>query len=374
MEQSLDRFLSRSNSMPWLDLRGHDEVVAKFRRALEQGRLASTFLFLGPEGVGKRAFATRLARALLCQRRDAALLDPCNQCPGCAQVMAGTHPDLVLVSRPTGKNVIPLGLLKGDEPDYPVHSSLLFQLALKPMEGGRKVAIIDDADYLNQEGANCLLKTLEEPPPRSVLILIGTSADRQLPTIRSRAQIVRFGALDASIVSELLVEQGIVSDASQASRLAAYSGGSLTRAKELADPQLWTFRSNLFAGLAQYPLLSVALAQTVLKFVDEAGKEAPLRRARLRVLIGFAVDFYRQLFRQLSGMPSEAQAGDGDLSAAIRRAADEGQWDAESAADAAERSTEALAQIDRNANLNLLVEAWFDELASRQPAATTSSS
>src|SRR6185295_3052167 len=167
-------------------------------------------------------------------------------------------------------------------------------ISLKAFMGGRKVAIIDDADYLNEEGANCLLKTLEEPPPRSVLILIGTSSDRQLPTIRSRAQIVRFRPLDASIVAELLTERGIVSDAAQANRLATYSGGSLARAKELADPQLWAFRGSLFASLSQHPLPNVSLAQTMLKFVDEAGKEAPLRRARLRILIGFAIDFYRQ--------------------------------------------------------------------------------
>src|SRR5262249_37494205 len=162
--------------------------------------------------------------------------------------------------------------LKGDEPDYPVHQSLLFNLALRPFRGRRKIAVIDDADFLNQEGANCLLKTLEEPPPLSVLILIGTSADRQLPTIRSRAQIVRFRSLDDKLVARLLVEQQLVSDANEAQRLAAYSGGSLTKAAELADPQLWAFRKELLSQLVQSPLPSVAVAQMMLKFIDEAGK------------------------------------------------------------------------------------------------------
>ena len=76
------------------------------------------------------------------------------------------------------------GFSKGDEPDYPVRQSLLCNLVLRSFAGKQKIAVIDDADYLNQEGANCLLKTLEEPPACSVLILVGTSADRQLPTIR----------------------------------------------------------------------------------------------------------------------------------------------------------------------------------------------
>ncbi len=134
-------------------------------------------------------------------------LDPCGRCPGCVQVLAGTHPDLIQISRPPGKNDIPVGMLKGDDDYHPVEQSLLFNLALKPFYGGRKVAIVDDADDLNPAGANCLLKTLEEPPPRSVLILLSTSVDRQLPTIRSRAEIVRFKPLAPEIVARLLVQQ-----------------------------------------------------------------------------------------------------------------------------------------------------------------------
>ena len=79
-----------------------------------------------------------------------------------------------------------------------MREGLCHDIALKPFRGGRKIAIIDDADYLNQEGANCLLKTLEEPPEKSVIILIGTSQQRQLPTIRSRCQIVRFAPLSTA--------------------------------------------------------------------------------------------------------------------------------------------------------------------------------
>ena len=194
--------------MSWQGIEGHDEIVEKFRRAMSQGRLASTFLFVGLEGIGKRAFALRFAQALLCSQRDETLLDPCGTCPACVQVMAGTHPDLIQISKPPGKSEIPVGAIKGDE-TYPVDQSLLFNLALRPFHGGRKVAIVDEADDLNVAGANALLKTLEEPPPRSVLILISTSADQQLPTIRSRAQIVRFKPLSSAIVVKLLQEKGL---------------------------------------------------------------------------------------------------------------------------------------------------------------------
>jgi len=248
---------------------------------------------------------------------------------------------------------------------YPVEQSLLFNLGLRPFYGGRKVAILDDADFLNVTGANCLLKTLEEPPTTSVLILISSSADKQLPTIRSRAQIIRFRPLASDVVARLLVERQIVSDASEAKKLAAYSGGSLTRASELADPALWEFRREILKQLGQLALSSVALAQSTIKFVDEAGKDAPPRRARLRLAIGFSTGFFRQLVRRLSGLQSE---GDAELIAAVESAAGHGAWHLESATDAVERCLQAAAEVDRNANQHTLIEAWLDEVASGQSA------
>ena len=121
----------------------------------------------------------------------------------------GTHPDVHLLARPADKAFIPVELFIGDK-EHRMREGLCYDISLKPYSGRRKVAIIDDADYFNKEGANCLLKTLEEPPPKSVLILIGTSEQRQLPTIRSRCQVVRFRPLAESDVAEILVEQGLV--------------------------------------------------------------------------------------------------------------------------------------------------------------------
>src|SRR5256885_12928292 len=180
--------------MSWQSIRGHDRVVEKFRRGLAKGRLASTFLFVGPPGIGKRTFALKLAQALLCEKVVPEALAPCGECPSCRQVQSLNHPDIEIVTKPADNAFIPLEALIGDA-EHRMRAGLCYNIALKPYSGRRKVAIIDDADYLNKEGANCLLKTLEEPPPQSVPILIGTSEQRQLPTIRSRCQIVRFQSL-----------------------------------------------------------------------------------------------------------------------------------------------------------------------------------
>src|SRR5260221_2043128 len=220
--------------MPWQSIRGHDRVVDKFRRALANGRLASTFLFVGPPGIGKRTFALKLAQGLLCERVPDERLDPCGKCPSCHQVASLNHPDVEIVAKPADKAFIPLEALIGDA-EHRMRAGLCYNIALKPYSGRRKMAIIDDADYLNKEGANCLLKTLEEPPPKSILILIGTSEQRQLPTIRSRCQVIRFQPLAEQEVADLLVEQGICDDRAIAQAAATRSEGSLERARLWCD-------------------------------------------------------------------------------------------------------------------------------------------
>jgi DNA polymerase-3 subunit delta' len=344
--------------MSWHGIEGHDATVALFRRALERRRLASSFLFAGPAGIGKRTFAVKLAQAMLCPRRPEAALDPCETCPSCTMVLAGTHPDLDLVGKPADKATLALELFIGDL-EHRGQEGLCHNLSLKPFMGGRKIAVIDDADFLRAEGANCLLKTLEEPPERSVLILIGTSPAKQLPTIRSRCQLVRFQPLAAEVVAEILLAKGLAADAAEARRLARHAEGSIRRAVELADPALWAFRAALYERLAAPVLESVRLAPTVAAFVEEAGKEAPARRARLRQVVGFAAAFYEGLLKVQSGA---APPDDPDL----RRFLDEAVRRSPAGAAAAarlDRCLEALEEIDRNANQATLIEAWLDALA-----------
>ena len=345
--------------MAWQGIEGHDAVVERFRRALRRGRLASTFLFVGPAGIGKRTFAEKLAKSLLCSEVPPRELAPCGQCTSCLQVASLTHPDLHVVEKPPDRSSIPLSLFVGDDA-HRMREGLCHDIALKPFMGGRRVAIIDDADYLNEEGANCLLKTLEEPPPCSVLILIGTSSDKQLPTIRSRCQTIRFRPLARELVAEIMQSRGLAADGEGARRLAEFSGGSLQQAQELADEELWTFRQQLLLALARPRLESVLLAHSLNAFVDAAGKEASSRRARSRQLIAFAVDFHRQLLRAQSGLPA---GGDAELIRAVEQARSTWPDGFDAAAGCIDRSLEALTHIDRNANQTTLLECWLDDLA-----------
>lgn len=342
----------------WQNIRGHDAVADRFRRALDAGRMASTFLFVGPAGIGKHTFAVALARALLCQRSSETQLEACGECESCRLAAAGSHPDILLVKKPEEKSYIPVAHFIGDK-DHRGREGMCHDIALKPFLGGRRVAIVDDADHLNQEGANCLLKTLEEPPPRSVLILISTSVAQQLPTIRSRCQIVRFDPLPVHELTELILAQRLADDRQAAAELAEISDGSLERAADLADPDLRAFRTHLFEQLAVPDVDSVRLAPEVSKFVDEAGREAPKRRARLRQVIGFAIEFYRRrLHEQTTGLDTANLDRGGPSTLPAGRAIYP-----ETTVAQLDRCFDALYHVERNANQSTLIEAWVDDLA-----------
>src|SRR4051794_15259841 len=153
--------------LSWQRVRGHDSQREGFRRAVARGRLAHAYLFAGASGIGKRLFARELARVLLCEARPADRWDACDRCPACVQVEAGTHPDFYTAARPESSLEFPIDLMR----------QLCHSFALKSARGHGTVVVLDDADDLNEEAANCFLKTLEEPPAGAVLILLGTSPE-----------------------------------------------------------------------------------------------------------------------------------------------------------------------------------------------------
>lgn len=286
----------------WEQILGHDNVAQRFADSLQRNRLASTFLFVGPVGIGKRTFALKLAQGLLCETSAEDSIEPCGHCPACQQVTAATHPDLIQVSRPAGKAFIPVELFIGDK-EHRRQRGLCHDIGLKPFSGRRKIAIIDDADFLNVEGANSLLKTLEEPPPNSLLILIGSSEQQQLSTIVSRSQVIRFASLSAEQVATVLGRIELETEISL-DQLSLASGGSIERARQLTEPEVFEFRNALHQKLATLDPAAGGYCKEVLGFVDSAGKDGAAKRDRAALVGDFAIEFYSRWLAGLNGTES----------------------------------------------------------------------
>lgn len=336
--------------MRWGKVRGHERIVEELKRAAARGRMPHAFLFGGPEGVGKRLFATTLAQALLCEQHAEAVLEPCGECFSCRQVAAGTHPDVLAIARPEDKHELPIDRIR----------QLCAELARTPMRGVRRVAIVDDADSLSPEAANAFLKTLEEPPPGAVLFLIGTAPELQLDTIRSRCRVIRFEPLAESDLIAVLTEQHLVEDQKEAARLAKLAEGSVGRAVGLADPDFDQFRRKLIDELAR-GFDPPGLSRRVEVFVNEASKESAPRRTRATLLIGELARFLRSGLWRSCGLDPPCPDLD-DRRAAAKLAE---RVDPDGFCRLAERCIEAEYHIARKAHVGLSLDALFHELGER---------
>jgi DNA polymerase-3 subunit delta' len=206
--------------MPFSAIAGHRPLLELLSRATARGTLPPSLIFAGPEGVGKRLTAIALAQALNCERPIEAedRRDACGTCASCKRITRGVHAD-ILVLEPGDS-----GSIKVDQVREAIDRSMY-----RPFEGRRRVVIVDEADALMPEAQNALLKTLEEPPPASVFVLITNRPDVLLPTVRSRCQRLRFGPLTPGEVADVLMrDHGL--DHADAHAAAAAADGSVGRA------------------------------------------------------------------------------------------------------------------------------------------------
>jgi len=173
--------------MAFSDLKNQRAIADQLRHSLERGRLAHAYLFLGPRGAGKEAVARTLAQALNCLEKAH---DACGQCDSCRRIAAGQHPDIHWVRPESKSRRITVDQLREFE------QAVNFKAAVARV----KVGIVVDADCLNEEASNAFLKTLEEPPAQTIIILLTAEPQRLLPTILSRCLRIAFGPV-AGVVS-----------------------------------------------------------------------------------------------------------------------------------------------------------------------------
>lgn len=250
-------------------IRGQAHAVEALVGAIAGGRVAHAYAFVGPSGVGRKLTALAFAQALLC---SSPAVGSCGRCLACRKVRGGIHPDLMLIAptpppgNPKGNVVIRLEAIR----------ELERWAALMPGEGPWKVFIVDDAERMTPETPHAFLKTLEEPPARTVIILI-LSQTRQLPpTVISRCQVVRFTPLPDEEVVALLETRGV--DGATARLLARACQGrpGLALAE---DPKAWRERRDL--ALSILSEVEAAGAGALFKWADSHGRD----RAQVEQLI-----------------------------------------------------------------------------------------
>ena len=221
--------------MSFKDIKGQDSAIRFLKNALKDKKTAHAYIFVGPSGIGKRIAALNFAKALNCGMpvQD----EPCDRCASCKKIDTLNHPDIFIV-RPKDDEAIKIERIR----------ELTRHIGLKPYEGRSKICIIDDAHLMTQDASNALLKTLEEPPSDSILILLTNNMGGLLPTIISRAQAVRFFSLAPDIVKDILMKSYNVEE-KRASVLSRLSGGRCDEALRYKNEDFFERRSQIIEAI-----------------------------------------------------------------------------------------------------------------------------
>ena len=328
--------------MDWKTYLGHPRQREWFRNAIVSGRLASTFLLVGADAIGKRTFARVVAKTLLCTSSPPEKFSPCGVCETCVQIEAGTHPDFIQIAKQRDKTSLSIDQFIGPEENR-MREGFCYEIRMRPYSGRRKIAVIDDADTIGVEAANSLLKTLEEPPPGSVIFLISTSLQRQLLTIRSRCQVVRFQGLSPEDLSVLALRCELTNNPEEAKRIGVMANGSMAAFEILLDENLREFRQQIHRQLMTQPLDISKFAKGILANVDSVGSDSQSKRERLKLLIDFAQSMFAHQMREMAAKDDPR---------------------IERRLEAIQRCLDAKMHVDRIVAPAALVEAWAADLAS----------
>jgi len=280
--------------MPFDKIRGHGRQIRILRTMLAGGQVPHAFLFTGIEGIGKRLVATGLVKALNCLARTD---DFCGECLQCRKIEKQLHPDVLTLEPLPDKKALIVDQIR----------SLQQDIIFKPLEGKKKAVIIDQAETMNASVANCLLKTLEEPPEDTVLILLAQAVSDMLPTVLSRCQRLHFSPLADEDLLALLAGQGI--EAARAARLLPLAQGSIQRALALAAGDFLTRREKIAGRLREGAPAALKLAEDLAKDDDKLG-----------LTLEFLESWYRDLLVLLQGGQG-ARLYNGDLADSLELAA-----------------------------------------------------
>lgn len=323
--------------MPFSEIFGHDKPLAVLRRALENDRLAHAYLFLGPEGVGKKTVALAFARAVQCREVAG---DFCGRCAECLRITSGNHPDVRVLEPAPGKKEISIGQIR----------DLERELSFRPFSGKRKVAVVDPAPLMNAAAQNALLKTLEEPAGVSLIILVAGSAGGLLPTLVSRCLRLTFASLSPEAVADFLVSHKGM-ERERAIILAGLAAGNPGRA---LSPQLQVLVERRRVWLEKLG----SLEQSNYRQACAVGEELAADKEESVSFLDWMEGWYRDLM-VYSVRANAEQLLNRDLQNEIERQA--ACYGLERILDLRSRAVRTAARLRRNVNRRLALENFLIE-------------
>ncbi len=271
---------------------GQTKAVNSLKRSFAEGRLSHAYLLVGPQHVGKMTLAINLSQVLNCLFDD----KPCGQCQSCRRIASGNHPDVQVIERAG------VGAIRESPPQKEIGIEQIREMQhsvnLKPYEGNCRVIIIDGAEFMSEEAANALLKTLEEPPDSTVFILLAGDENSILPTILSRCQRLELPPVPVQTVRQALVEQWKVMP-ERADLLARLSYGCIGWAISAIDNE------NMLEEHSRHLESLIALANSDIserfEFASQLAAQFNKNRASVREWLELWLTWWRDLLLMKNG-------------------------------------------------------------------------
>jgi DNA polymerase-3 subunit delta' len=338
--------------MAFSDILAQDHITDHFRKTIDSNHLSHAYIFTGQDGIGKTLLAKEFSKAIFCtENKD----DSCNSCHNCVRIENNHHPDIHWIEIEEKAKFLKIDNIR----------ALQHSVTLSPVESSYKIFIIKDADRMNEEASNCLLKTLEEPPASTIIILIANSLTPVKETIKSRCQIIRFHPIPTHIIEEQLIKR-FNADTSKVGWISRFCGGSLGNAFELLEDNFYVKNRDIVNRISVSDIDNLLLAEEVIETYLSPSDTLEEKRQSLRRILNCILQFYRDI---LVVKVRNVYADSNKASSLFNAEHD----------DVLQRCAEYLTQrqimaiindilesikyIDYNLNINLLVENIFTRIA-----------
>ncbi len=267
--------------MPFTDILAQDHIINHFKETIIADHLSHAYIFTGQDGIGKALFAKEFTKILFCKKSKN---DSCNSCLNCVRIEKDNHPDVYWIEIEEKAKYIKIENIR----------KLQHSVRLSPIESDYKIFIIKDASRMNEEASNCLLKTLEEPTPNTIFILVANSLSSIKETIKSRCQIIRFHTIPTHVIKDQLSKK-LNAETRKIEWVSKFSNGSLGDAVELLEDNYYEINNDIINRLTKPSMDNLLFAEEIIATYLSSNVSLEEKRHTLKRILNCILQFYRDL-------------------------------------------------------------------------------